>query len=274
MQFDIDAPAMGEPVSGVTERLDIRSLFVDTVRRPAAAMRRLTAEPGRRWLAPLLALVVLSVAATATSLPAREQYAAVVGRAQLAEMVKRNPEMFQGRSVEEMSRMSTAGAGAMVGRVMALVGAVFAPVVAALAGAAVLHFLGTLLGGQQAFTQMLAVTAWGRVPLMFQYALRSVGGLLGLYDPNPDGLAGLVAGDPLKAFARPSPLAPLLAQVSVWNLWMLVLFLIAVRIVCHVSARKALVAVAVYVALAILLGEVGVGFGSIMAGFSQSVTGG
>jgi hypothetical protein len=140
--------------------------------------------------------------------------------------------------------------------------------------AAVFHFLGTLLGGQQTFSQMLAVTAWCRVPLVFQYALRAVDGLLGHYDPNPNGLAGLVASDGLKAFARPSPLGPLLAQVSVWNLWMLVLFLIAVRIVCHVSARKALVAVAVYVALVILLGEVGVGFGSVMAGFSQSVTGG
>jgi hypothetical protein len=238
-------------------------------------MRRLAAHPNRRWLAPLLVLAVLSAATAVASLPAQQRYSRIVGAAQARAMAERNPRAFEqaGMTADEAVEMSSQGAFAGVAAVLAIVGGVMGPIVGALAGAAALHFLGTVLGGQQTFGQMLTATAWGRLPFVFQGVARLLYAVAGGYDPRPDGLAGLVAPDPFTPFAVESPLGPLLAQVSVWNLWALGLFVVAVYAVSRVSYRKAVTAVVIYVALIVLLGETQVGIGRVLSGVGASMMG-
>jgi hypothetical protein len=174
------------------------------------------------------------------------------------------PQLTEEQMQSALDQKSS-GPLAAITAAVSLVGAELGVFIAAVAGAAVLHFLGTLLGGQQTFSQMLTATSWARLPLVFQEALRLVVFLPGGFDPNPSGLEGLVAGDPLQAAMAPSPLGPVLAQVSVWNLWKLALFVVAVRAVSQVSRGKAIAAIAVYLLLVVLLGEAGVLVGRFAA---------
>lgn len=270
MDFDIDGTTAADPEPEYGQRLGIRALFVDTILRPVSAMRHLADHPDRRWLVPLAMLVLFSVAAAAASLPAKQRYDAVLARIQIEQMRETNPQAAE--MAEQFTGQSGSGGTiSMIGGAMALLGAAIGPLVGALAGAAVLHFLGTILGGQQTYSQMLSATAWARIPLIFQAGLRCLSGLAGGYDPYPNGLAGLVAPDPAQSFASPSVWGPVLAQISIWHLWALLLFVIAVRVVAHVSLRKALTAVIIYVVLIVLLGEVGVGLGKFGARFGASM---
>ena len=263
MYTEAEAPA---------ERVGLWALVVDVVLRPAAAMRRIAAHPDRRWLAPLVALALVSVAHTLVSLPARQAHEREASLATIRSMAVRNPDMFGGESPEEILEQTTGGPMVAFGTVLGVVGAIVGTFVAAAVVAAVLHFLGTILGGQQTYSQMLSATSWARVPLVFQGSLRLAYAFTGGYDPNPSGLEGLVA--PASGSLAPSPLGPILAHLSIWNLWMLGLFVVAVHVVSHVSRRKALVAVGAYVLLTVLLGEVGVVVGGALLGFSQTMGGG
>jgi hypothetical protein len=172
----------------------------------------------------------------------------------------------EGQSVEGMVALTTSGPLGTVTGVVAVVGAVIAPILAAMAVAAVLHLLGTVVGGQQTYTQMFTLVSWARVPLV-------VGGLLwlayaatGHFDPNPDGLSGLVAADPLAGGGKASFAEPALAQVEVWNLWYVALLALAVRAASRVSLSKAAVVVAVLVAVEVALGLAGVSISRMFAG--------
>jgi hypothetical protein len=274
MEFDIDGPTPADSAAATPGREGLVALLVDTMVRPGAAMRRLADHPGRRWLVPVACLVVLGLATALVTAPARQRYARVTAQAQLESLQEVNPQAFGGQSSQNMEQMAGSGAAQAATAGTAVAGALFTPFVAVLLSAAVLHFLGTLLGGQQNYTQMLTVNAWARWPLVFQAGLRLVAwGLTGTFDPNPNGLSGLVAADPTRAFAAPSPWGPLLAQISIWNLWTLLLFAVAVRVVSHVSFAKAVLVVVVYVLLVILLGEVGVGLGRVTMGLAASFAG-
>ena len=275
MEIDIDGPTPEVTPAGDAQRTGVLSLARDIVLHPTAAMRRLAANPGRLWLVPIIALAVLSAAVVVVTLPARERHDTAATIAQYQQMAERNPQMFGNQDPDDVVKMATAGPTRAIGRITGLAAALIGPFLIALVTAAVLHFLGTLLGGQQNYTQMLTVNAWSRIPLVLQSALRLVvWGVAGTYDPSPNGLAGLVAADASQAFTKPSPWGPVLAQISVWNLWTLALLFVAVRVVCHVSARKALVVMAIYVGLILVLGEAGVGFGRVVSGLAEGFAGG
>jgi hypothetical protein len=123
---------------------------------------------------------------------------------------------------------------------------------------ALLHLAATVLGGQQAFGQLLGAVSWARLPLVMQTGLRLGYAIQGGHDPSPEGLSGLVATTSLGA--------PLLAELSLWNLWTLVLLGIAVREVARLSPRKAAAAVLAFVALKVALGEIGVVFARFATG--------
>ena len=137
------------------------------------------------------------------------------------------------------------------------------PVIGVVVVAAILHMLGTILGGQQTFTEMFTVTTWARVPLVLGALAQTVQHVLGGWDPNPRGLSGLVAPDPLDPEAQRSYLEPLLAEIELWNLWYLALLVIAVWAASRVSGRKAAIAVLVYVAFRIALGSAGVALSNL-----------
>lgn len=219
------------------------SLCIDIVRRPSAAMRALAARPGRRWVWPLLALAILG-AATAFAV-ARQSADQAMAEARAA-MAQAEAESGAAPAISE----GALAAGMRIGMAMAVVGGMVAPFLGAALAAAILHFLATVMGGQQGFVEMLTVVSWSRVPLVIGGALRLAHGLVAGFDPSPRGLAGFVEGS---HFA-----GPLLAQVELWNLWMLVLLFLGVRAVARLSRGKALAAVGLLLGLWLLAGEAGV----------------
>jgi hypothetical protein len=162
--------------------------------------------------------------------------------------------------------MTTSGALGAAMSSAAVVGAAVGVIAAVLVVAAILHLLATLVGGQQSFTQMLAVTSWARAPFVLGAVLWLVYVVTGHYDPSPNGLSGLVAPDPLESGAEGSLLQPVLAQVELWNLWYVGLLAVAVREASRVSARKAVAVVAVVLLLEIGLGLMGVWMGRAVGG--------
>lgn len=239
-----DAPTVGTAPG--TARM-LRDIWL----RPVATMQTLAAAPGRRWLAPLAILVLVSVSGAVAALPASRAFQRQVMLAQREALSSSMPE---GQSVDEIIDLTTTGAIGMATAVFSVLGAAIGPVVAVLLVAAVLHLLGTVLGGQQTFKQIFTVAAWARLPLALGGVLWILYLLGGGYDGNPEGLSGLTAADPFVADSATGLATPILGQIELWNLWYLGLLAVAVRAAGRLSRSKAIAAVALLVAMEIGLG--------------------
>jgi hypothetical protein len=234
------------------------ALIRATIVTPSRAMRDLADRPGRRWIVPILLTAAFGV------------LTAIVGRdamlaAARAELDAQMAAMPSGALTDESRAAIDMSLG--FGFVLAAIGALVGPIVAAFVIAALFHLGGTILGGQQTYAQMLAASAWARLPLAFQEMLRFAAALVGVWDPNQAGLSGLVAGP--GGDAEPSYWAPLLAELSLWNVWSLCLLGIAVHVVSKVSARKAAGLVLAFVVLKLVVGAAGV----VVGRFSASLAG-
>ncbi len=257
MELD-DAAAVPDPDAG---RLGPLALLRDVVLHPSAAMRRLDAQPGRRWWLPLTVLVVLS-ALNAAVLGPRKAVAAM--------QAFQAGQLPPGVSAEAMSAMPATDTVGMLAAVTGVIGAVFGVVVGALLVAAILHFVGTVFGGQQTFNAVLTTTSWAKLPLIARSIVQLAwfGSHPGAFDANLGGLSGLLANAEAPAEAASSYWAPLLARVEVWHLWYLFLLVVAVRATSKVTRGRALLIVGVYVALGIGAGLVGTAIGRAMSGFA------
>lgn len=248
-----DAANAPDPEAG---RLGLWTLTKDVVLHPGAAMRRLDAYPGRRWWFPLVVLTVLGVV-NALILTPRITAAAM-----------QNIDFSQ-MAAAGVDATTVTRAGGFAATAIGVIGAVFGAVVGTFLVAAILHFIGTVFGGQQAFNAVLTTTSWARIPLILRALVQLVWfGTHGAeYDLNIAGLAGLVANAEKPTEAASSYLAPLLARIEFWNVWYLVLLVIAVRATSKVTRGRAILIVGVYVALAVGAGLIGTALGRAMAGF-------
>lgn len=242
-------------------RIGLLALLRDIVLHPSAAMHRLDAQPGRRWWAPVTALAAVSVLNAVILAP---RLAAAARQAILS------GQLPPGVSAEAMQAMPAADTMSMLSMVTGAIGALFGVVVGTLLAAALLHFLGTVFGGQQAFNAVLTTTSWARVPLILRGLVQAIwfGLRPGDVEPNVAGLSGLVASADAVGKAATSYWAPLLARIELWNLWYLVLLVIAVRATSKVTRSRALLIVGVYVLLGIGAGLIGTALGRAMAGFT------
>ncbi len=245
---DLDHPASGPG------RLDAFHLFFDTVFRPSSAMARIAERPKKRWIVPLVLLVIVSTAFATLYAPRSLE-------ANSAEL-----EAFQERQFEDMDpeQVEAMQAGQQIGGVMqvafASVGAAVGSVIGALIGAAALHFLATALGGQQAFLEVFSTTVWAKVPLILREFVRLPWLLLGGFDPNPAGLAGLASSGGLTEGR--SYFEPVLAQLEIWNIWYLALIVVAVIASAKLSRGRALAVVGIFVIAQLALGMAGVALGN------------
>jgi len=250
-------------------RLKPWQLLWDCIVRPAAAMTRLAEHPGwRRWIWPLGLLTLLDLGVLALQTPMRNRLAGALLQAQMAKM-----QAQTGNAVPQAGGVTAAGISGGLNLVQTVMGAISIPVgllLGTLLTAAVLHFVGTVLGGQQGFGQVFTAAAWARAPLILGSVVKLAGAAAGNFDISPAGLSGLVAADPFgdSPTAR-SYLGPLLGQVELWNLWYLVLLAVAVLAVSRVSRAKAAGAVALLLGLRVLTGVAGVAIGNVFSNFGR-----
>lgn len=266
------APSAEGTLDPAAGRMGVLALAVDVLRRPTSAMTRIALRPKYRWVAPLLALAVVSVPlALITARQAMEAAAPamavqVEGSAGAAGAAPAAPAEGDVAAEAAASQAAAVRAGGMIGMVFgavfALLGAFLAPLIAS----GVLHFLATILGGQQSFGEVFATASWARVPLILRSVLQLVVFGAGSYDPNPAGLAGLVAPSGPALVAQRSYLEPLLGQVELWNLWYLALLVVAVSVVARFPRRRAALVVAVFAGLSVGAGMAGIALSNAMSG--------
>lgn len=267
-ESDLDAIEQ-PPLPAEPARLKPWQLLWDCIARPAAAMARLAEHPGwRRWIWPLGLLTLLDLGIFALQTPMRNRLAGALIQAQMAKM-----QAQAGNAVPQAGGVTAAGLSGGLNLVQTVMGAVSIPVgllLGTLLTAAVLHFVGTVLGGQQAFGQVFTTAAWARTPLILGAVVKLAGAAVGNFDVSPAGLSGLVAADPFgDSPAAGSYLGPLLGQVELWNLWYLALLAVAVLAVSRVSRGKAAGAVALLLVLRLLTGVAGVAMGNVFRNFGR-----
>ncbi len=244
------------PVVAGEEPDGLAALAAGIVLRPRTALPRLAERPGRRWIWPVVILAL--VAATNGFLQARQAIrdsfeALSAGGAVSAVAVTREG----GTPAAVDAPAAAMGTASMIGAVFGAVGAVVGVVAGVILAAAVLHFLGTIFGGQQGFAQMLAVVAWAHLPVIAGSLVRLAYGLGTGFGAGTPGLSGLVEDRSL--------LGPVLAQVELWTLWLVALLYIGMRVVSRIPRLKAALAVGALVALWVAAGELGVLVGRFFA---------
>ena len=257
--LDVDAALTAPPVA----RLGLGALAVDVLVRPSAAFARLAEHPGRRWIAPVVALLALSTALALAQ--AFSPKALDLAQAELAARMSTTGTQMSAEQLAQVQQFQSSGMMRTFAVIGALLGGLLGTLLGVLIVAALFHFLGAVMGGQQSYTQMFTVIAWAGVPLILGLTVKLAAALAGNFDPSPAGLSGLV-GDPLAG--EPSLLGPVLGQVELWHLWSLGLYALAIRAVSRIATAKAIVAVLVLVALQMLLGVAGVYLTRAMSGLA------
>jgi MFS family permease len=271
MTIDVDQLLLAEESSSAEsataapppQRLGLVALTVDVLVHPAAAFGRLAEHPGRRWVAPVVVLVLLS---TALGLAlAFSPKALGLAQAQVAARMSSSGAQLSAEQMAQVEQFQASGMVRAFGAIGALLAGLVGTVLGLLVVAALFHFLGTVMGGQQSFTQMFTVIAWAGIPVILGLVVKLVAALAGNYDPSPAGLSGLV-GDPVAG--QPSVLAPLLGQIELWHLWSLALYALAIRAVSRISLAKAALAVLVLVLLQVAVGLAGVYLSRALSGMA------
>lgn len=255
MALDAATTDLNQPASG-PERIGVFTLFVDIIRRPSAAMARIAERPKKRWVVPLVLLTVVSTIVAVAYAPRAME----AGRADLEALQERQLEGMDPEQSEAIAAAQQSVGAVQVG--VAGVGAVVGTIIGALIGAAVLHFLATVMGGQQAFLEVFSTTAWAKVPLILRELVRMPWLIMGGFDPNPVGLAGLASSGGLTEGR--SYFEPLLAQVEVWTIWYFVLLVIAVRASAKLTRGRAIAVVGLLVVAKLALGMAGIAMGNAM----------
>ncbi len=112
--------------------------------------------------------------------------------------------------------------------------------------AGALHLLSVMVGGDSQFGSMWRTVVWSSLPLILRNIIQ-IGFVLvtGTVIANP-GLSGLVTQERSVTDLIASPpgagalaLQTLLAQIDIFNIWNIVLLVVAVMVTARVSARKA-----------------------------------
>ena len=149
--------------------------------------------------------------------------------------------------------------------VMQMIGGIFQPIgvlIGLLLGGAILWVVGLVAQGGPRFRQAMMIVAWASFPTILQKAAQAVliilktnsGEALG---PVKDTSFGVLRF--LDPSSLPTPLVATLSMVDLFAFWQMVLWIVAVKVICNYTAGKA-TAVGVAAWLVMLLPVIGLGF--------------
>ncbi len=213
------------------------------IRHPRRALASLVGgEGGKKWLwmallATLAVVLPVIVASPITTRMTQESMMSAI-KAQGGQEQSASPEMQQ--------QVASFATNPVFTIVLPSLGAIFTMWMGWLAWTAVLHFGGTLMGGNSRFGQMWQVVVWAWLPYVVRGLIQTAYILLsGQVITNP-GLSGL-ANPPktvteIMAVVRsPGQLAlqAFLSRIDLYLVWNLILIALGVMVTAKLSGRKA-----------------------------------
>ncbi len=217
---------------------------VDAFVSPAELFRR-QAEGG--WVKPWIVLSVIFIVVYFLFLGPNREIAQATAREMLARAGKTMPAAAQG-----------GGAGQIIAGIFQPVGLL----IGILLGAALLWIASAVAQGGPRFKQAMMIVAWASFPTLLLKVVQGVLVLIKLnageeLSPMRDTSTGLLRF--LDPASLPLPLVSALALVDIFAFWQMILWIVALRVICRYSTGKA-TAVAVATWLLMALPLMGMGY--------------
>jgi hypothetical protein len=262
--FDRETIAAAAPPP---ERTRLASLLLQIWLRPRRALAQVAAGPAWLWLIPLLLAVV-----------------ALLLRAFIAAPLQAEAQTAQMEALMQQTPSPGSEALAPIDIPPTPVSAVLTPMIVGGLGAILIGWalralilqVGSLaVGGRQNFGQVYRLSAWAAFPLILRDVVQAFymlvsrevvagPGLSGLVEATGAGTAGGLLGLAGQAASLPGVI---LAKIDLYTLWFLVLLAAAMQVGGALKRGKAVLVVAIYVALSLAPGLLLAAASGALAGF-------
>ena len=215
-------------------------LLLDLIDRPGSALTNIALYPRWRWLLPALLAVIALVVSTVLTAPLLAERSA-----QMMAEVLRNLSGEQADLVrQQMERFSTP----TLIVAQAVGGGIAGMLLGWLIRAVILYFSSLIAGGEVNFNSMFVAVPWLNIPRVLEVALQTAYIMLTGRLMSNQGLSYLVSSGKLMEDAR-NPVYVALSQVTLFNLWHLVLVYILYRAVAKLGAGAAFLLTMLYFGL-------------------------
>jgi Yip1 domain len=215
-------------------------LIIDIIDRPGHALANIALYPRWRWLLPALLAVIALVVSTVLTAPLLVERSAQM----MAEVLRNIPSEQASMVRQQMERFNTPTL--IVAQTVA--GGVLALLVTWVVRAAILYFSSLIAGGEVSFNGIFVALPWLDIPRVLEVVLQTVYTLVTGRLITNYGLSYLVSSGRLMADAR-DPAYVALSQVTLFNLWHLVLVYILYRAVAKLGSGTSFLLTVLYFGL-------------------------
>jgi len=215
-------------------------LLLDLIDRPSRALTNIALYPRWRWLLPALLGVGVLVVSTLLTAPLLAQQSAQV----MAEVLRNMPADQVELVREQMERFNsptfivaqTIGAGLL------------AMLIGWVVRAAILYFSSLIAGGEVSFNSVFVAVPWLNIPRVLEGALQTGYILMTGKLTTNQGLGYLVSSGRMMEDAQ-NPAYAALTQVTLFNLWHLVLVYLLYRYVAKMGSGTSFLLTVIYFGL-------------------------
>lgn len=264
---------MSEESVIVQPRRNFFALLWGMIRHPRTTLEYVDQTGGRTWviMALLAAISVVILVVAVAPITARAAQEAL--QTQLQSQAGVSPG---GDDAEMQARISEFATNPLLTIVAPSLTGVIGILIGWLAWAGALHLISVIVGGDSQFGGMWRGVVWSYLPIALRNGLQSVYVLATGELIANQGLSGLVAGEQTVSELIASPPSPgrlalqsLLAQIDLFNIWNLILLVVAVMTIARLSRRKAIwITLSVWGALMVVRMLVGIVPTLFAGGFS------
>lgn len=235
---------MSEENGLIQPRRNFFALLWGMIRHPRTTLEYVDQTGGRTWVIMALLAAVTAVLLVAAVAPISARIAQEAMQTQLQSQFGQSPS---GDDTEMQARISEFATNPLLTIVAPSLTGILGILIGWLVWAGALHLISVMVGGDSQFGGMWRGVVWSYLPIALRNGLQSVYVLATGELITNQGLSGLVAVDQAVSELIASPPSPgmlalrsLLAQIDLFNIWNLVLLVIAVMTIARLSRRKAI----------------------------------
>jgi hypothetical protein len=235
---------MSEESVLIQPRRNFFALLWGMIRHPHATLEYVDQTGGRTWVIMALLAAVSAVFLVVAIAPISARIAQEAMQTQLQSQSGISPG---GDDAEMQARISQFATNPLLTIVAPSLTGVIGIFIGWLVWAGALHLISVMVGGDSHFGGMWRGVVWSYLPVALRNGLQSIYVLATGELIANQGLSGFVAVDQTVSELIASPpsagrlaLRSLLAQIDLFNIWNLVLLVIAVMTIARLSRRKAI----------------------------------